>query len=66
LLEEPAAETCLADYYLPDKDREATVTRWWSAVERVVKTDLLDRAQGRLAEWLRHHPVVQKKRAKKK
>ncbi len=49
-----AAETTLADYDTGVRDHERAVVRWWSAVDRVVRADLLRREHGPVAEWLHH------------
>ena len=53
LLHRTAGASLLREYFPRDTDPREAVTRWWSAVNRVLKVRLLELGRGPLAEWLR-------------
>jgi len=61
LAERVAATTVLRDYYPAEDDPEVLVTRWWAAVNRAVRNDLLRLSAGRLAEWLHERGLAQER-----
>ncbi len=52
------------EYVPEDGSPEEAVTRWWAAVSRAVATDLVQRSDGPLAEWLADHPSLRQRHSR--